>query len=77
MRIYLEFDIRRIDCGSCPGVKQEKLDWLADNPFYTKRFAFYLAYPVGCQSDASVIMDEDGSPRLSDDASRVSAGFPG
>jgi hypothetical protein len=27
--------------------------------------------------DASVIMDEDGSPRLSDDASRVSAGFPG
>jgi hypothetical protein len=36
-----------------------------------------LAYPVGCQSDAFVIMDEDGSPRLSDDASRVSAGFPG
>jgi transposase len=23
-------------------VKQEKLDWLADNPFYTKRFAFYV-----------------------------------
>ena len=42
MRIYLEFDIRRIDCGSCQGVKQEKLDWLADNPFYTKRFAFYI-----------------------------------
>ena len=42
MRIYLEFDIRRIDCGSCQGVKQEKLDWLADNPFYTKRFAFYV-----------------------------------
>src|SRR5271168_395275 len=36
-----------------------------------------LAYPVGCQSDASVIMDEDGSSRLSDDASGVSAGFPG
>jgi hypothetical protein len=35
------------------------------------------AYPVGCQSDASVVTDEDGSPRLSDDASRVSAGFPG
>ena len=42
MRIYLELDIRRIDCGSCQGVKQEKLDWLADNPFYTKRFAFYI-----------------------------------
>jgi len=23
-------------------VKQEKLDWLADSPFYTKRFAFYV-----------------------------------
>ena len=23
-------------------MKQEKLDWLADNPFYTKRFAFYI-----------------------------------
>jgi transposase len=42
MRIYLELEIRRIDCRSCQGVKQEKLDWLADNPFYTKRFAFYI-----------------------------------
>jgi transposase len=23
-------------------VKQERLDWLADNPFYTKRFAFHI-----------------------------------
>jgi len=23
-------------------VKQEKLDWLADNPFYSKRFAFFV-----------------------------------
>jgi len=23
-------------------VKQEKLDWLAENPFYTKRFAFFV-----------------------------------
>ena len=28
--------------GAAQGVKQEKLDWLADNPFYTKRFAFYV-----------------------------------
>jgi hypothetical protein len=26
MRIYLEIDIRRIDCRSCEGVKQERLD---------------------------------------------------
>jgi len=41
-RIYLELDIRRVDCRSCQGVKQERLDWLADNPFYTKRFAFHV-----------------------------------
>jgi transposase len=42
MRIYLEVAIRRIECRNCQGVKQEKVDWLADNPFYTKRFAFYI-----------------------------------
>jgi hypothetical protein len=28
-RIYLELAIRRVDCRSCQGVKQERLDWLA------------------------------------------------
>jgi transposase len=34
-------------------VKQEKLPWLADNPFYTKRFAFY----VGRRCRSSAIRD--------------------
>ena len=34
-------------------MKREKLDWLADNPFYTKRFAFY----VGRRCRASTIKD--------------------
>lgn len=42
MRIYLEVEIRRVLCRRCRKVKQEKLDWLADYPFYTKRFAFYV-----------------------------------
>ena len=29
-------------CRSCGKVKQERLEFLADNPFYTKRFAFYV-----------------------------------
>ncbi|MDE2142712.1 MAG: transposase family protein, partial [Elusimicrobia bacterium] len=41
MRIYLELEIRRVDCRSCGKVKQEKLAWLADNPFVTKRFAYF------------------------------------
>ena len=34
--------MRRIDCPRCMKVKQEKLEWLADNPFYSKRFAFFV-----------------------------------
>jgi transposase len=42
MRVYLDAEIRRVFCRRCRKVKQEKLDWLADLPFYTKRFAFYI-----------------------------------
>ena len=41
-RVYLEYEVRRVRCRSCGAVKREKLPWLADNPFYTKRFAFYV-----------------------------------
>ena len=52
-RIYLDLEIRRVDCKGCGAVKQEKLEWLADNPFYTKRFAFF----VGRRCRASTIVD--------------------
>ena len=42
MRIYLEIEIRRVHCRRCGHVKRERLEWLADNPFYTKRFAHYV-----------------------------------
>lgn len=41
-RIYLEFEIRRVLCRSCQAVKRERLEFLSDNPFYTKRFAYYV-----------------------------------
>jgi phage FluMu protein Com len=41
MRVYVEFEIRRVKCPKCGKVKQEKLDWLSDNPAYTKRFVFF------------------------------------
>jgi transposase len=31
-----------VDCWWCGGVKSESLDWLADNPLYTKRFAYFV-----------------------------------
>src|SRR5438067_11272327 len=34
--------MRRIECPRCLKVKQEKLEWLANNPFYSKRFAFFV-----------------------------------
>ena len=41
-RIILELEVRRIDCRRCGKVKRERLDFLADNPLYTKRFAYYV-----------------------------------
>lgn len=41
-RIYLDVEIRRVLCRKCGKVKQEKLDWLSENPSYTKRFAFWV-----------------------------------
>lgn len=52
-RIYLELDIRRVECKVCSAVKQERLNWLADYPFYTKRFAFF----VGRRCRAMTIKD--------------------
>lgn len=40
--MYLEFEFRRVSCRQCGKVKSEKLEWLADNPLYTKRFATYV-----------------------------------
>jgi len=39
-RVYLEFEVRRLRCKCRGKVKRERLDFLADNPFHTKRFAF-------------------------------------
>jgi transposase len=38
----LEVEIRRVQCRRCDKVKRERLDWISDNPFYTKRFAFFV-----------------------------------
>lgn len=42
LRIYLEVEVRRVYCRGCGKVKRERLDFLADNPIYTKRFAYYV-----------------------------------
>ena len=53
MRVYLEIEVRRVDCRSCHAVKGERLDFLSENPFYTERFAYY----VGRRCRASTIKD--------------------
>lgn len=52
-RVYLDLEIRRVACRSCAAVKQERLPWLADNPFYTQRFAYF----VGRRCRASTLQD--------------------
>lgn len=53
MRIYLEIEVRRVQCRRCGKVKRERLAFLADSPFYTKRFAHY----VGRRCRATTIKD--------------------
>jgi hypothetical protein len=32
LRIFLEFEVRRVACRQCAKVKRERLEFLADNP---------------------------------------------
>jgi transposase len=41
-RIFLEFDVRRVFCRPCGKVKRERLEFLADNTHFTKRFAYFV-----------------------------------
>jgi transposase len=41
-RVFLDLEIRRVECARCGKVRQEGLSFLADSPFFTKRFAFYV-----------------------------------
>ncbi len=41
-RIYLDLEMRRVDCRQCGAVKRERLDFLVENALHTKRFALYV-----------------------------------
>jgi transposase len=41
-RIYLDLEMRRVDCRRCGAVKRERLDFLVENALHTKRFALYV-----------------------------------
>ena len=58
--MFLEFEVRRVFCRRCGKVKREQLDFLADNPLYTKRFAFY----VGRRCRSATIKDVARELRL-------------
>lgn len=41
-RVFLEFELRRVRCGVCGKVKQERIEFLADKHRYTKRFMYHI-----------------------------------
>jgi transposase len=57
LRIYLEVAVRRVACRTCGRVRQERLDWLAANPHYTKRFALYVGKQCRSASVKEVAQD--------------------
>lgn len=76
--------MRRVHCRCCGAVKRERMDLLADNPLYTKRFAHY----VGRRCVSATIKDVAKEPHLDWHtvkeldkqymrAQRVRAGTPG
>jgi transposase len=56
-RIYLAVAVRRVSCRRCGKVKRERLEWLADNPFYTKRFVFFVGRRCRAMSIKDVAKD--------------------
>lgn len=52
-RVFLDMEVRRVACRSCGSVKRERLDFLADNAHFTKRFAHY----VGRRCHSAAIKD--------------------
>lgn len=67
MHVRLAFALRRVACRTCGGVKQVRLDWLADNPHYTRRFALY----VGKQSRGASIREVAEDLRLDGHAAKA------
>ena len=63
-RIQLDLEVRRVRCRQCGAVKRERLAFLADNPFYTQRFAYY----VGRRCRSATIKDIAEELRLGWDA---------
>jgi transposase len=57
----LDIEVRRVHCKACGKVKREALAFLADNPLYTKRFAWY----VGRRCRQSTIRDVAKELKLS------------
>lgn len=41
-RVFVEFERWRVHCPRCHNVFVERLDWLAENPRYTQRFAMHI-----------------------------------
>jgi len=62
--IVLDLEVRRVQCRQCGAVKRERLAFLADNPFYTRRFAYY----VGRRCRSATIKDIAEELRLDWDA---------
>lgn len=57
-RIYLQLEIRRVDCRQCGAVKRERLEDLLDNALHTQRYARHVGRQCRTQSIADVARSE-------------------
>ncbi len=59
-RIWLDLELRRVDCRSCGMVKQERLEFLIEHARHTRRYARY----IGRRCASSTIKDVAEEERL-------------
>ena len=56
-RIWLDLEIRRVDCRTCHAVKRERLEFLLERAPYTRRFARYVGRRCASETIKDVAKD--------------------
>ena len=57
-RIYLDLEVRRVECRRCGGVKTERLEFLLENALHTQRFARHIGRRCRSSSIRDVAAEE-------------------
>jgi transposase len=58
-RIYLDLEVRRVQCRRCGTVKRERLEDILHNPLHSQRFARYIGERCGTSTIKDVAAEQN------------------